>query len=88
MKKVVLVLLVVVISMLAVSSAFAAEPMPPCNDMDGDGSPSGYEYAHGHIVALAHLGILARDINPARIWALLPAARADDPGFKLAVRLI
>ena len=64
MKKVVLVLLVVVISMLAVSSAFAAAPLLPCNDMDGDGSPSGYEYAHGHIVALAHLGNLGQGHKP------------------------
>jgi len=64
MKKFVLVLLVVVIAMLAVSTAFAAEPMPPCNDMNGDGSPSGYEYAHGHIVALAHLGMLGQGHKP------------------------
>jgi len=64
MKKLVLVLLVVVISMMAVSTAFAAEPMPPCNDMNGDGSPSGYEYAHGHIVALAKLGLLGQGHKP------------------------
>lgn len=29
---------------------------PPCNDTNGDGSPSGQEYAHFHIAALAHEG--------------------------------
>lgn len=31
---------------------------PPCNDTDGDGSPSGHEYAQFHITALAHEGML------------------------------
>ncbi len=32
----------------------AAHTAPPCNDADGDGSPSGREYAAHHIAALAH----------------------------------
>jgi hypothetical protein len=31
---------------------------PPCNDTDGDGSPSGREYAQFHVTALAHEGML------------------------------
>ena len=40
------------------SSAHAA---PPCNDSDGDGSPSGHEYAKHHISSLAKLGNLGND---------------------------
>jgi len=50
MKKVLIVLLVFALALMVVSTAFAA---PPCNDSNGDGSPSGYEYAHNHIVPLA-----------------------------------
>jgi hypothetical protein len=32
--------------------------MPPCNDADGDGSPSGREYAQNHVTELAHKGML------------------------------
>ena len=31
---------------------------PPCNDGDGDGSPSGREYAQFHVTQLAHEGML------------------------------
>jgi hypothetical protein len=54
-------LLVFAIAMMAVSTAFAA---PPCNDADGNGSPSGYEYAHNHIVPLAHDGTLGQGHKP------------------------
>ncbi len=30
----------------------------PCNDTDGDGSPSGLEFAQFHVSALAHEGML------------------------------
>jgi hypothetical protein len=40
---------------VGVSSAHNAGP---CNDADGDGSPSGFEFATHHIVALAHEGEL------------------------------
>jgi hypothetical protein len=33
----------------------AVQAAPPCNDTDGDGSPSGFEYAQYHIVALAQV---------------------------------
>lgn len=36
----------------AAPQAFAQQP--PCNDADGDGKPSGREYAAHHIVPLAH----------------------------------
>jgi len=61
MKKFLIVLLVLAIAMMTVSTAFAA---PPCNDANGDGSPSGYEYAHGHIVPLAHAGALGQGHKP------------------------
>lgn len=55
MKKFLIVLLVFAIALMAVPSAFAA---PPCNDTNGDGSASGMEYAHYHIVTMAHNGDL------------------------------
>ncbi len=36
----------------------ASAQAPPCNDTDGDGSPSGREYAQFHVTALAHEGML------------------------------
>lgn len=41
---------------LGAANVALAQPAPPCNDTDGDGSPSGQEYAHYHIVALARSG--------------------------------
>lgn len=35
-----------------------AHSAPPCNDSDGDGSPSGFEYARHHIRSLALDGAL------------------------------
>ncbi len=63
MKKLMLLVLVVALAMTIVSTAFAA-PMPPCNDFDGDGSPSGYEYAQYHIAAMAKAGILGQGHKP------------------------
>jgi hypothetical protein len=40
---------------LGVTSTAAA---PPCNDTNGDGAPSGQEYAQYHIVPLAQAGQL------------------------------
>lgn len=42
---------------LALAGASAAQA-PPCNDTNGDGSPSGQEYAQFHITALAQEGML------------------------------
>jgi hypothetical protein len=36
----------------------AGAQAPPCNDTDGNGSPSGREYAQFHVTALAHEGML------------------------------
>lgn len=40
----------------ALAGPIAAHTAPPCNDADGDGSPSGREYAAHHISALAKTG--------------------------------
>ncbi|WP_108025028.1 hypothetical protein [Melghirimyces profundicolus] len=41
--------------------AAEAHQAPPCNDSNGDGSPSGQEYAHHHIVPMAQSGHLGND---------------------------
>lgn len=51
-KKVGLLMLVLLGSLMLVGSAFA-HTAPPCNDTNGDGSASGYEYAKHHIVPMA-----------------------------------
>jgi hypothetical protein len=53
MNKFLILVLVFVIALMTVSTAFAA---PPCNDTNEDGSASGYEYAQYHIVPLAQVG--------------------------------
>lgn len=60
MKKLMMIILVVAIALMAVTPALA-HTAPPCNDADGDGSPSGREYAEHHIVSLAHDGALGND---------------------------
>lgn len=62
MKKVLFLVLIFAIALLTVSTAFAAEA--PCFDADGDGSPSGFEYAKNHIVPLAHDGVLGQGHKP------------------------
>lgn len=61
MKKLMILVLVVAISLMIVSTAFAA---PPCNDTNGDGEFSGYEYAKYHIVEAAHAGVLGQGHKP------------------------
>ena len=63
MKKVIIALFVIAIAMMSVSTAFA-HTAPPCNDSDGDGSPSGYEYAKHHITSMAHAGMLGHVHKP------------------------
>lgn len=58
--KLMVLVLVVVIALVAAVPAFA-HTAPPCNDADGDGSPSGAEYAAHHISALAQEGGLGND---------------------------
>lgn len=60
LRKVLLIVLVVVLALVAVLPA-AAHVAPPCNDSDGDGSPSGREYAQHHISAMAKQGMLGND---------------------------
>ena len=57
MKVILALVLVLAISLMAFSPA-SAHTAPPCNDTDGDGSPSGREYAEHHISALAQAGML------------------------------
>ncbi len=42
----------------ALPAATSAHTAPPCNDTDGDGAPSGREYAAHHISAMAKEGML------------------------------
>jgi hypothetical protein len=55
------ILLSILISSLLGLSASFAHSAPPCNDSDGDGSPSGKEYSEHHIVPLAQDGALGND---------------------------
>jgi hypothetical protein len=43
---------------VALAVPASAHSAPPCNDADGDGAPSGREYAAHHIVPLATAGAL------------------------------
>ncbi len=54
-------LIVVLVLMIALVAAIPAMAAPPCNDTDGDGSPSGSEYAEHHISDLAKSGGLGND---------------------------
>lgn len=45
----------------ALPGVASAHNAGPCNDDDGDGTPSGYEYATHHIVAAAHEGALGNE---------------------------
>ena len=58
MKKKLVVLSLVLILTFALAVPVFAHNAGPCNDTDGDGSPSGAEYAAHHIVAAAHEGAL------------------------------
>jgi hypothetical protein len=60
MKKFIVLLVVFAIALMTFTTAFAHNA-GPCNDSDGDGSPSGYEYAKHHIVPLAQDGALGND---------------------------
>ena len=61
MKKKLVVLSLVLLLALTLATPVFAHSAPPCNDTDGDGSPSGAEYAAHHIVPLAHDGALGND---------------------------
>ena len=53
MKKLFLLVLVVALALMAFTPALAA---PPCNDTNGDGSASGFEYGQYHIREAAQAG--------------------------------
>ncbi len=58
MKKRIITLVAVVMLVMAYAVPASAHTAPPCNDANGDGSPSGREYAAHHISALATAGNL------------------------------
>lgn len=58
MKKKLIVLSLVLLLTLTLATPVFAHSASPCNDTDGDGSPSGQEYAAHHIVPLATSGML------------------------------
>ena len=49
--------LILAVIFLAVPTA-QAQGAPPCNDTDGDGTPSGHEYATHHVSAMAMEGMI------------------------------
>jgi hypothetical protein len=58
---VIVLLLLALVFGVGPAPAALAQAAPPCNDTDGDGSPSGQEYAAHHIVPLAQGGMLGND---------------------------
>ena len=56
MRKSLAALLAALALVLVTAGAAGAHTAPPCNDTNGDGSPSGAEYAAHHIAALAKIG--------------------------------
>ena len=60
----VLVFVAVVVLALALAPVSAADVAGPCNDADGDGMPSGLEYATYHVAAGAHEGIIGHEHKP------------------------
>lgn len=64
MKKLASTLFIAGLLALAPASAASAHFTGPCNDSDGDGMPSGQEYAQHHIAAGAHEGIIGQGHKP------------------------
>jgi hypothetical protein len=58
MRKRLVVLAVTGVVALALGVPGGSAQAPPCNDTDGDGSPSGFEYAQFHVSAMAKEGML------------------------------
>lgn len=56
MKKKLIVLALVLMLTFALATPALAHTAAPCADSDGDGMPSGREYAEHHIKALATIG--------------------------------
>ena len=61
MKKRIITLVAVAMLVMAYAIPASAHTAPPCNDANGDGSPSGQEYAKHHISALVKVGGLGND---------------------------
>lgn len=59
-KKLATLTIVAAIAATALPAATSAHTAPPCNDSNGDGAPSGQEYAAHHISALAREGLLGQ----------------------------
>ena len=70
MKKFALITLVLAVLLLGISAVQAHgehdmhEEMMPCNDEHMDDMPSGNEFAHHHVVQMAHMKMLGKDHNP------------------------
>lgn len=56
MRRLLFVLFVAVLLLVLLFVPIALAQAPPCNDTDGDGSPSGREYAEHHVSAMAKEG--------------------------------
>ncbi len=64
MRRALVLVLAVGLLLVALAPAALGHTAPPCNDSDGDGAPSGLEYAKHHIVPLAHAGVLGQGHKP------------------------
>jgi hypothetical protein len=49
------------LAIFSIVGTTSAHTAPPCNDYNGDGSPSGQEYAQHHIVPMAQDGKLGNE---------------------------
>jgi hypothetical protein len=61
MRKYAFIVLLLALVLIVGLAPGALAQAPPCNDTDGDGSPSGREYAAHHIVPLAQASMLGHD---------------------------
>lgn len=61
MRRVILLVIGVLLLVLLMAPAASAHSAGPCDDSDGDGAPSGAEYAAHHIVPLATAGMLGAE---------------------------
>ena len=70
MKKLALVTLGLAVLLIGISSVDAHgehdmhDAMMPCNDEHMDDMPSGNEFAHHHVVQMAHMKMLGKEHNP------------------------
>ena len=78
-KKNVLILAVLVFALMANPGNASAHSAPPCNDTNGDGSPSGQEYAAHHISALAKAGVIGQGHKPGTHQGFSVCGPANNP---------